>query len=387
MVARRRPRRAGGFLLRPAVQVRDLPVCSRSAVAAAGAVHPPRTLDVTSHACRIFSAGSCTSGTCGTSSSGATPSPARHARKSDATYRQQPPAWVMQKRLIDALLLALLQVYREDPAILAWELINEPRCRGCAGALRSWIRDMAAFVKRIDPVHLLSVGCAAGKHHPPSGLSLLTSHGGAAGAASHHHHQASVVPAPPPLFPGRRDSTRPPPAALTPRGPIRPCGRGPLGKTSSRITGTRQLTSQLCTSGAQQKGYSCPRSCLMQSFTFFYKSMTRACLCCRPENWAILSSTGVAPIPYAQQWLNAHIEDSHRILGKPLLVEEFGRSEQVDATGNGRDQFYEAVHRTVERARAEGARSACMLCAPYVIGCEKGSCPGVCRPMHSVEGR
>lgn len=80
----------------------------------------------------------------------------------------------------------------------------------------------------------------------------------------------------------------------------------------------------------------------------------------RPENWGILSTTAVNPIPFAKQWVAAHAEDAHRILGKPLLVEEFGRSLQADATGAGRGEFYEAVMRGVEAARAQGAAAAAL---------------------------
>ena len=48
--------------------------------------------------------------------------------------------------------------YRDDPAIFAWELINEPRCRRCANALQAWIEEMARFVKSLDPNHMLSTG-------------------------------------------------------------------------------------------------------------------------------------------------------------------------------------------------------------------------------------
>lgn len=41
---------------------------------------------------------------------------------------------------------------------MAWELINEPRCRNCAGRLQQWIVEMARFVKSLDSVHLLSTG-------------------------------------------------------------------------------------------------------------------------------------------------------------------------------------------------------------------------------------
>jgi mannan endo-1,4-beta-mannosidase len=48
--------------------------------------------------------------------------------------------------------------YSEDPTIFAFNLINEPRCYKCGGALAAWIADMAAFVKLHAPNHLLTVG-------------------------------------------------------------------------------------------------------------------------------------------------------------------------------------------------------------------------------------
>ena len=48
--------------------------------------------------------------------------------------------------------------YRDDPTIFAWELINEPRCRGCGARLQAWIEEMAKYVKRLDPNHMLSTG-------------------------------------------------------------------------------------------------------------------------------------------------------------------------------------------------------------------------------------
>jgi endo-1,4-beta-mannosidase len=46
----------------------------------------------------------------------------------------------------------------DDPTIMAWELINEPRCRNCARTLQEWIEEMAKFVKSLDSKHLLSTG-------------------------------------------------------------------------------------------------------------------------------------------------------------------------------------------------------------------------------------
>lgn len=48
--------------------------------------------------------------------------------------------------------------YRDEPAILAWELINEPRCASRDGRLVAWVEEMSAFLKRLDPNHLIGVG-------------------------------------------------------------------------------------------------------------------------------------------------------------------------------------------------------------------------------------
>ena len=47
--------------------------------------------------------------------------------------------------------------YKDDPTILIWEIINEPRADD-KQALYAWIDEMAGFVKSIDPHHLVSSG-------------------------------------------------------------------------------------------------------------------------------------------------------------------------------------------------------------------------------------
>jgi len=49
--------------------------------------------------------------------------------------------------------------YKDDPVILAWELMNEPEIR--PPSLRdSWLAEMASYVKSLDPRHLLASGRA-----------------------------------------------------------------------------------------------------------------------------------------------------------------------------------------------------------------------------------
>ena len=62
------------------------------------------------------------------------------------------------KALIERVNVYTGAAYRDDPTIFAWELINEPRCRGCGARLQAWIEEMAKYVKRLDPNHMLSTG-------------------------------------------------------------------------------------------------------------------------------------------------------------------------------------------------------------------------------------
>lgn len=59
-------------------------------------------------------------------------------------------------------------VYKDDPAVFAWELANEPRCKNYQKfdavdgwdetLLTNWANEMSAFVKSIDPNHMVAVG-------------------------------------------------------------------------------------------------------------------------------------------------------------------------------------------------------------------------------------
>lgn len=50
--------------------------------------------------------------------------------------------------------------YKDDPTIMAWELMNEPRCTSdpSGSTIQAWIMEMASFVKSIDRNHLLEAG-------------------------------------------------------------------------------------------------------------------------------------------------------------------------------------------------------------------------------------
>jgi mannan endo-1,4-beta-mannosidase len=52
------------------------------------------------------------------------------------------------------------RLYLDEPAVMAWELANEPR--GPADVVLEWAAAMSAFVKSLDPNHLLAVGDEGG---------------------------------------------------------------------------------------------------------------------------------------------------------------------------------------------------------------------------------
>jgi len=49
--------------------------------------------------------------------------------------------------------------YKSSPAIFAWELCNEPRCSGCKSSIiTNWASDTSAYIKSLDPDHLVALG-------------------------------------------------------------------------------------------------------------------------------------------------------------------------------------------------------------------------------------
>ena len=77
--------------------------------------------------------------------------------------------------------------YKDDPTILAWQLMNEPTAVSDASnacpdqdaafaALRQWASDIAALVKRIDHHHLLSVGTSGSSQCGTTGSRYAALH-------------------------------------------------------------------------------------------------------------------------------------------------------------------------------------------------------------------
>ncbi|KAJ1418501.1 Glycoside hydrolase, family 5 [Sesbania bispinosa] len=64
------------------------------------------------------------------------------------------------KRVLTRINTITKKAYKDDPTIMAWELINEPRCEVdySGKTINAWVQEMAPYVKSIDQNHLLEVG-------------------------------------------------------------------------------------------------------------------------------------------------------------------------------------------------------------------------------------
>ena len=57
--------------------------------------------------------------------------------------------------------------YKSSSAIFAWELCNEPRCRGCdRSVITNWASSTSAFIKSLDSRHMVALG-DEGWFYPP----------------------------------------------------------------------------------------------------------------------------------------------------------------------------------------------------------------------------
>ncbi|KAK3903271.1 glycoside hydrolase superfamily [Staphylotrichum tortipilum] len=58
-----------------------------------------------------------------------------------------------------AFIKAVVGRYSKSSAIFAWELANEPRCRGCStDVVYNWATDISAYIRSLDASHLITLG-------------------------------------------------------------------------------------------------------------------------------------------------------------------------------------------------------------------------------------
>lgn len=54
---------------------------------------------------------------------------------------------------------AVISRYKGSSAIFAWELANEPRCRGCdTSVIYNWVKSTSAYIKSLEPARMVCIG-------------------------------------------------------------------------------------------------------------------------------------------------------------------------------------------------------------------------------------
>lgn len=105
--------------------------------------------------------------------------PAKHHFYRSEAARQAYRSWVQQ--LVTRRNTLTGRLYRDEPAILAWELANEPRCETDDGkpladgapTLLGWVDEMSRFVRGLDANHLIAVGDEGYFQHDRAGGNAL----------------------------------------------------------------------------------------------------------------------------------------------------------------------------------------------------------------------
>jgi len=54
---------------------------------------------------------------------------------------------------------AVVSRYAKSDAVFAWELANEPRCKGCStDVIYKWATDISAYIRSLDASHMITLG-------------------------------------------------------------------------------------------------------------------------------------------------------------------------------------------------------------------------------------
>ncbi|XP_030950549.1 mannan endo-1,4-beta-mannosidase 7-like [Quercus lobata] len=160
--------------------------------------------------------------------------------------------------------------YKDDPTIMAWELMNEPRCPSdkSGKTIQAWITEMASYLKSIDRNHLLEVG--------------LEGFYGASKQPSNPNFQV-----------------------------------GTDFITNNQIPGIDFAT--------------------VHAY---------------PDQW-LPGSSDEDQLSFLNSWLNDHIQDAQKILHKPILVAEFGKSLKL-SNNTQRTKLFKTVYSTIYSSASGG---------------------------------
>ncbi|KAK7269508.1 hypothetical protein RIF29_22239 [Crotalaria pallida] len=178
--------------------------------------------------------------------------------------------------------------YKDDPAIFAWELINEPRCQSdySGKSFQDWVSEMATYVKSIDSNHLLEVGLEGfyGESMPEK---KQFNPGFQVGTDFISNNQVSEID-----------------------------------------FGTIHLY---------------------------------------PDQW-ISSSDEAVQDAFVDSWVQAHIQDSNDVIGKPILVSEFGKSSKLpEYSVEKRDSYFQKLYNIIYNSASSGGSCAGGLFWQFMI--------------------
>lgn len=73
---------------------------------------------------------------------------------------------------------AVVSRYKSSSAVFAWELANEPRCKGCdTSVIHNWISETSKYIKSLDSQHMTCIGSGM-QFIWPTARTVLTSYRG-----------------------------------------------------------------------------------------------------------------------------------------------------------------------------------------------------------------
>ncbi|XP_020212509.1 mannan endo-1,4-beta-mannosidase 1 [Cajanus cajan] len=168
--------------------------------------------------------------------------------------------------------------YKDDPAIFAWELMNEPRSQhdNSGKAIQEWVTEMAAHVKSIDRNHLLEIGLEG--------------------------FYGETVPEKKQFNPGYQ------------------------------LIGTDFISNNLV------------------------HQVDFATIHLYPEQW-LPGSNEAAQVAFVDKWVESHIHDAKNVLGKPIVVGEFGKSSKLSSMVE-RDSYMNKMYSAIYNSASSGGPCA-----------------------------
>ncbi|XP_028791425.1 mannan endo-1,4-beta-mannosidase 4-like [Neltuma alba] len=165
--------------------------------------------------------------------------------------------------------------YKDDPAIFAWELMNEPRSQydNSGKTIQDWVSEMAAYVKSVDGNHLLDVGLEG--------------------------FYGETMPERKQINPGY--------------------GVGTDFISNNQVPEIDFTTIHLY-----------------------------------PDQW-VGGSDDAAQSEFVDKWVEAHIEDSDKVIGKPILLSEFGTSSRSSGYSvDKRNSYFEKLYGLIYKSASSG---------------------------------